>query len=48
LYKEGIIEITAQIQTVKYLVRTLLTFKGMTNLDVHFTNPSEIASAVDL
>jgi len=29
LYKEGSVEITAQIQTVKYLVRTLLTFKGL-------------------
>ena len=48
LYKDASFEITAQIQSVKYLVRTLLTFKGMSQLEVQLRNQSEIGHAIDV
>jgi hypothetical protein len=48
LFKDASYEITAQVQSIKYLVRTLLTFKGMSTLEVQLSNQSEIAAAIDV
>jgi hypothetical protein len=53
LFKDSELEISLQIQTMKYLVRSLITFKGAggqhsNNIKVTISNQSELAKSMEI